>query len=314
MSVELVRRLLDEKKWDLCSGLAEELMCGDISAADRAFLAYAACRALSNQEKYSLALRHGQTAEVLAEQVRDYDLLGKSLMELAFAQGLVPGHELDAIDSLKKFLEHEDKYSPALKGKMTEVLFNLGIGERSAMRHADASVHFEMAWDRSHRTADHALTELIRENLSWQALMTGDLGLAEKMISLGEQYARLHPQEKAVQAHVLTDKARYNLIRQDYPQAIALAMEGVVLAGELNNPDLLAWCLITWSTACEMCGDPESGLAMGMWALQEAQRSQRPELIAEVRRTIRGMRMHHPEAVDALMKNMLGKPETARGN
>lgn len=306
MSVQLLQKLLDEKKWDLCAALAEDLFSRrELTSQEKAFVAFAHCRALSNLDKYSLALEPGQAAWVLAHEAGDYDLLGRSLLELAFVQGHVPGHELYAIETLKKYLTFQDHYSPPLKDRLAQVYFNLAVAERAALRHEEALDHFRIAWEAPAKARDHAIKELYRQDYCWQALTVGDLKLAAHLISLGEAYVKLHPGERSARIHLLMDQARYAYLTGDFPTAIALAMQAIPLAAEADNAGFMASILITWSLACERLGDLDAALGVGMWAFKEAQRSQRPELIAEVRRNVRGVRMQEREVVDRLMLGML---------
>lgn len=295
----------DERKWELCAALAEDLLASDeLPPEQKAYASWSLCRSLSNLERYTEALQPGQAAVVLAEQVRDYDLLGRSLFELAYVQWLIPGQQLYAIENLQRFIQHAERYSPDLRERLPDAFYNLGIYERAAIRHAEALEHFRQAWEAPLKAKDSARRERYRQDYCWQALLMEDLPLAEQLLAHGEEYLRLYPGETTVEAHYISDKARYAHLKGDQSAAIGYAMEAISRAHNLSNVDVLTDALVTWSLALERVGDLDSALAIAQWAHTEAQRSQRPEQIAAVKQILRRIPLRDPESINRLMQRM----------
>lgn len=306
MSLETVRRLLDEHKWELCAALAEEVFLhGKLTSQEKAFVCYARCRSLSYMEKYSSALEPGQIAVVLAEEVRDYDLLGRSLVELGYAQGHVLGQELCALETLRKCIGYKDHYEGELKEKTGLLYHNLAVTERAALLHEQALEHFRLAWEAYERAGEQTFRERVRRNYCWQALVVGDLALASRLIALGESQLKFHPQDSEKRMHLLVDQAQFALLNEDYPLAVSLAMEAIALADKVDDRGVLASSLNIWSQSCERLGNLHDALMIGIWALREAQRAARPEFIALTRRNLRGIRMDDRQAVDVVMSALL---------
>lgn len=106
------------KDWALTADVAANLFAtSELSQQDRAFVGFARCRALSNLDRFSLALQPGQVEVFLAEQLGDANLLGQALLELAFVHLRLNGQERESIDTYKLFLrQHRRCYSGLLSG------------------------------------------------------------------------------------------------------------------------------------------------------------------------------------------------------
>lgn len=306
MSLETVRRLLDEHKWELCAALAEEVFLhGKLTSQEKAFVCYARCRSLSHMEKYSSALEPGQIAVVLAQEVADYNLLGRSLLELAYVQAHVLGQELHAVENLRKCISYKDHFAGELKARLGMIYYNLAVAERAALQHEQALEHARLAWEACDQASQHEAREQVRRSYCWQALVVNDLELASQLLSLGEAHFRLHPNDPELRMYMLVDKAQFAFLNEDYPLAVSLAMEAIPLADQVDEHAILASSLTIWSRACERLGNLQDALAIGIWALREAQRSCRPEFIGQTRRNLRGVRMDDRHAVDATMSSLL---------
>jgi len=80
VSIKTLRRLLEERRWELCAALAADLLAsGELPPSDRAYAAYARRRSQSNLDQYILAADVGRTAVVLAEENGLVDLPGRAL-------------------------------------------------------------------------------------------------------------------------------------------------------------------------------------------------------------------------------------------
>ena len=328
LSVETVKRWLAEipkaedhsdrtRKWEALEELASDLFssseftCQD-KRADKALLAYAQCRALSNLNRFSLALQPGQIASYLAEEAGDYDLLARSLDELAYVQGQLPGREREAIESLRKFLRYADRCSEEVKRLITPLVFNLAVVERTCNKHDDALNHFQQAWQTSVEQQDEENAEVYRRNYCWEAMTCGQMDLALKLIGYGERYVAKHSspgaksqQIKRAECQLFLHKSRYALLTGDYATAASLAIQAIPEAASDDVSDTMAIALHLLSVATEKVGDHETALGVGLLAYVEAQLSGRTEWVMEIRRHLRSVRFQDRNAVDRLMARLL---------
>lgn len=316
MSVSTVKRLLEERKWQLCADLAADLLPGsEISQQDKAFVAFALARSLSFLERYTAALEPGQIAVFLATEVGDFDLLGMALWELAGIQRRIPGQEHNSMESYQRFIGNKDRYSNALRRERLHLaLFNLAVVERICNLHQEALEHFGEAREEAWSVQAYDQAETCRQNQCWQALQVGNLELAEKLIAKGERYVKDHPQDILAQIHLLNDMAQYTFLKQDYGNAIGHAMELVLLAEKHDQIGLMANGLLIWSKALERLRDLDSALRIGMWAHVEAQRAQRSELVAEIREHLEGIRLQDRAAVDRVMADVVRPASQKEGS
>lgn len=329
MGMETLRKWMaepkkDQERWGLCAALAGELFAsGELSTADRAYAAYSKCKSLSNTGRMTMALEPGQIASYLAYEAGDYDLYGLSLLELAYIQSRTPGHEPHAIQSYTRFLQFQDQYSPDVRKHVPSVLFNLGVVERSCGKSQDALEHFRQAFEAAKQAKDMERADHYRRDYCWQAMTLGNLHLADDLIKVGtqlynqrQQEVRRRPTAAATneehqqmifaESHLLIERARYHLLTDDYPTAVALGMEAIVKAESLTDTSPLTEGLLIICSACEKAGDLDTAMSIGIWAHVESQQSERPELVAEVRRQLAGIRMQEREVVDRVMKHLIG--------
>lgn len=316
LSASTVRRLLDERKWQLCADLAADLLPGsEISQQDKAFVSFALARSLSFLDRYTAALEPGQIAVFLANELGDFDLLGMALWELAGIQRRIPGQEYNSMENYRRFIENKDRYSNDLRRERLHLaLYNLAVVERSCNLHQEALEHFGQARAQAWAVQDYAQAERCRQDQCWQALSVNNLELAEQLIAKGERYTKDHPQDILAQIHQLNDMAQYAYLKKDYGNTIGHAMELIFLAEKHDQIGLLANGLLIWSKALERLEDLDSALRVGMWAHIEAQRADRPELVAEIREYLEGIRLQDRAVVDRVMADVVRPASKKEGS
>lgn len=307
MGVDTLRRLMAERKWVLAEALADDLFhVGAFADSESAYVAYALARSRSNQDKYSTALEPGQVGAYLARQSQDFDLFGRCLLELAYIESRIPGQEQEAVHTYHQFLDHRQHYSDDVRFTIPDALFNLAVVERNCGKASDAMQHFREAVESARRVGTTPeRIEVYTRNLRWQALQVGDLALSESLIRDGEAYCKRHPEAKTARVHLLNDKAWYAVSTGNHDLAVPLILEAITLGDSIDDSSALAQSVLIWSRICEKEGNLDGAMGLGIWAHIEAQRSQRPELVAEVQKVLRGIRIQDRETVVRSMTPML---------
>ncbi len=304
---ETVVNLLEEHDWEACARKATQALTecgpeGEWKRDQKAFLNYALCRSLSNLNKYGAALEPGQVAVCLAEDIRDWDLLGRSLIELAWAQHKVRGVEWQAVHTQRRYFDHYERYKEPARRHYLTAMLNLGEYHRVAGEHEESLVQFERAYEAAKARKEADLAETCRQNATWQALQLNRLDLARKLIKQGKEYVERHPGDDKVNAGYLIDEAQLCLLEGKYEDATAIAIEAAVRAQNIRL--LFTDALDILHRVGKATGDTEGALAVAILAKANAEKEEKQNLVNDLRASIREMAIRHPEAVDRFMRDI----------
>ncbi len=306
VKLETVADALDNRNWAASADLAEQALAeggpeGEWKKEQKAFLYFALCRSYSNMEKYSAALDPGQLAVYLAEDAREWDLLGRSLVELAWVQHKVPGIEWQAVHTLRRYLDCHQRYKGLARNYYLPAMHNLGVCLRAAGEHEQALEQFLKTYEAAKQRRDADQADMCRRNATWQALELRRTDLAEKLIAQGQDYVRRHPNDDRVNASHLIDEAQLSYLKGQYADATAIAIEAAIRAE--HEPDMFAYAMNVLHRVGKATGEIEGALALALIAKNEAEKGERHDLVDEFRASIREMSLVHPEAVERFIKD-----------
>lgn len=308
-SIRLLQTLLEKQQWAAALEVATTLVTTPgVSLQDRAFCYFAQCRALSNLGRYSAALEPGQRAVHMAGEQQGYDLLGRALVEVAWAQYWLQMYS-EARTTLERYLADLPRYSAETRSRQMDALFNLGTIYRALGEREMALTQFIKAWEMARRQGDSGKAEHVRSTAVWEAIEVGRLDVADRLLPHGEQYLRTHPGDQTARAMHLLDLARYGLAVDDIPAATARALESLTWAE--NQPALMARAFLLLYNAARRTGDQDLAAATGMFALRKAEQAERFDLMAEVQEALQALYLQHPEALFTLAV-AAGRPRANR--
>lgn len=304
MAIKLatIQDLLEQQEWEACESLVGRAFVEhDWSTGDKAFLRFAQCRSLSNLERYTQALEPGQLSVYLAEEARDYDLLGRSLLELAWVQHKIPGMERWAPVTQQRFFESFSRYK-SIRDRYLSAMFNLGVYLRAAGCQVEAFDQFRATYTEARQRGEHPLAHLARSTAVWEALRLQRIAEAEALIEQGAEYQPADPRLRA--SHQL-DLAQLALLKGNTLGAGEHALLAAVQCHEA--PDLMARSLEILSNVADRSGDGDLAITAGILAKLQAESDDRHDTAAQVVGAIRSLALRYPEAVDRLMATLDGK-------
>jgi tetratricopeptide (TPR) repeat protein len=313
IKVETVKDLLDAKQWAACAelsaqGLAESESNNAESATDtdtrarQAILSYALCRSYSNLDKYGAALEPGQRAVFLAEEIRDYDLLGLALVELAEIQHRLPGVHWQAVHTLRRYFEGFERYRESARRHYLFAMYNLGVYLRAADDHEEALRQFVRAYEAAKARREVDLADRCRRNAVAQALHLHKLDQAEALIREGQLYVDSHPENDRANASHLTHQAQLLYLKGDLDEAGATAIEAVLRANGM--PELVANALEVLHQIGRATGEIEGALAVAIVAKIQAEKDERYDVVHQLQASVRDLAIRYPEAVERFMRDV----------
>jgi tetratricopeptide (TPR) repeat protein len=305
--VETVADLLDAREWVPCADLAARAVSDGVYGKEHeAFLNFALCRSLSNQDKYSTALEPGHRAVYLAEEVRDYDLLGRALIELAWVHHKLPDLARQAVHTQRRYFDHFENYREPAKRHYLWAMLNLGVYLRAADEHQEALEQFLRAFEAAKARKEWDVADTCRRNAVGQAVLLQQLGLAERLIEQGTDYINKRPADDKTNASHLLDLAQVSLLRGDTAEATALAMEAAVRARRARINNLCARAFEVLHRIGKITGEYEGALAVAIIAKMQAEEDERHDLVSQIRVAVKEIALRDPGAVSRFMREVTG--------
>ncbi len=300
---ETIIDLLEREQWTACSDqAAQALSQDDWSKEQKAILNFALCRSLRRIARYGAALEPGQLAVYLAEDVKDYDLFGRALMELAAVQARLPGLEWQAVQTQRRYFDYYNQYKDTGRKLYSTAMYNLAVCLRAAGDHEEALQQFLQAFEAAKARGNTDLSDQCRRNAAWQALELNQLELAEELIQQGRDYTGRHTHNMRAKASHMIDEAQLAYLKKKYSEATSLAIEAAVMAKAI--PELFSDALDVLHRIGKSTGDIEGALAFAILAKEQAEAHERYDLMNQLRASVREMAIRHPEAVERFMKDL----------
>lgn len=300
-SLQLVKDLLSGRNWDAVILATDHLLAdNELTLEQKAFCYYAKCRALSNLDRYGAALEPGQRAVYLSREAEDFDLLGRSLVEVAWVQQMM-GMYQEMNSTLLTFLANMQKFSDDVKQQEADVLVNLGVSYRALGEGHSALDYFTKAWNQLKGDgnkippANSRKIEKARSLAVWAAMDLGLLQAAKPLLAAGDEHVRAHPNDVEGRAHHLIDLAKFAMLSGDSSGATRYAREALNLKEKVPQSEAPAR-LILYDVAIE---DNQIGPALtsGYRGLQAAERAELHDLVSEFQERLRRLYLQHPEQV-----------------
>lgn len=303
VSLSTITELLEQQEWSACVSLVARAFADSERPADeRAFLHFAQCRSLSNMDRYSDALQPGQLAAYLAEEVSDFDLLGRTLLELAWMQHKIQGMERWAPETQRRFLSLFERFkAPELRSRYLPSLFNLGVYLRASGQYDAALDQFKLTYTEAKKRGENQIAQLARSTAVWEALRLERIAEAEDLIKQGESGQLPDPRLRA--SHLL-DMAQLSLLKGNTQAACEHALQASVLCNEA--PDLLARGLEILGRVADREGEGEVAMVAGIFAKLQAEIDDRHDIAAQATGAVRSAALRYPEAVERLMMTLDG--------
>jgi len=278
--VDALARLLEEGRYARCLFAAEQVMeQGGLSPVEQAgiHLIMSRCRLLLQDAP--AAVRSALAAVKLAEQEREFDLLGRALLTLGAGHAALQQHE-QALNCFHRYFLHRAYYREAarLEGaawKSLGITYQRLLQPQAALHALEAA----RAWFAGRRmehgvfTTTHDLINvylyLAREDAAWRR--------PARRLLLGQRsIASRHPGEPYYLGTYLLDLAAW-LIRGGYPgrAAVAAARALNVYRGD---PAHACHCYLLLAQCELQFGEGRQALSFVLAALSEAVTAGLPEL------------------------------------
>jgi tetratricopeptide (TPR) repeat protein len=302
---ETVVDLFEREQWAPCAEQAALALAQREWAKERkAFLLFARSSSLRRLQFYAEALEVARLAAYLAEEVEDYDLLGRSLANLAWIQYRTPGMESAAVETQRRFLALFPQYR-TIRDQWLPAQLNLGTYLRAAGLHLEALAQFKATYEAAVRRGDRQVAQLSRTYAVWEALRLEKVDEAEPLIRAGEGDCEHDPRLKA--GHLL-DLAQLSLLKQDPAVAAGYAIAAMPFIEKAlpQAPHLLPNGLEILARAGERCSDPELALVAAMLAREKAEACDRHDLVAAATDLARAIALQHPDVVVKVMESIDG--------
>lgn len=294
--------LLNNRQWSTCADLAAQALAeGEREKPEKAFLAFARSKSLSNLDKYTLALEPGQYAVYLAEEIRDYDLLGKALIEVAWIQHKIPGMESLAISTQRRYFDLYPRFKDkTLRENWLSAQVNLGVYCRAAGQFAEALEQFRFAYQEAKKRGDTRTAHLSRSDAAWEALRLGQVAMAEALIREADSANGTQRQK----ASDLLDLAQLAFLKQNLPSACSFALEAATYCEKI--PDLFARSMEVLHRIAERSGEAEAAIVTALIAKLKAEADDRQDMVEQIRASVRSLALRFPKAVESLMSTIDG--------
>jgi tetratricopeptide (TPR) repeat protein len=309
-ALQLVRDLLASRNWEAAILSADHLLADTkLSIPRRAFCHFAQCRALSNLDRYGAALEPGRQAVQLATDIQDWDLVGRTLLELGWIYYNLKLYE-DAISVLLRFLEQLQQFGNELRSRQVDVLIDLGSNYRALEDHEVALSYFTRAWQLSCQTdsqVDPQTAERARSQAVWEALSLGRLAIAERLLPGGDQYVEAFPEDDRGRAGHYIDLAQFSLLTKKWEIAQSWALRALPHAEK--HPEFIARVFLIIHNVSTETGRYEDALTAALVALQVAQKESRLDLVSEAQAYLDQLRLRAPDIVTHKFAETLRSPE-----
>ena len=287
-----------------CAALARVLLAQpDLSPIEKAVCHSFLSRSLHKLRDYRASIEAGVIACHLAEEVKDWDLLAETLLDLSEAQ-FYSNFPEEAVASLRRFFQHRN-HSDAARKLEGYALVDMGVYLRTLRQYAEALTYLDKAWI-WWRRQDPSKAELCRSYIVWINLTLGNITAAERLLPLGDEYVRLHPEDDAAITQHLHDRARYLFLKGDLPAAAARAWE--CLGHCEKHPDAAARTLLILADVMQRLNDQEAGVVLATLAKVAAEKADRHDLIAEARQFLMNRLVQDPDGVEKAMSAVTGSP------
>jgi len=301
--IETIWDLLEQREWDSCISLvAKAFADGERPDAEKAILNFALCRSYSNKDAYASALEPGQLAVYLSEQVGDFNLLSRSLIELAWAQHRVPGMEPVAVITQRRYFREFERYGEEARRQYLPAMFNLAVYLRSAGDHQEALDQFVATYAAAQARKDVDLADMARRNAAWQALHLRNTTLAADLIEQGREYVARHGSDAKTVSNHLLNESKLLLLKGEYMDAAALAIDAAVAGQAVAQ--LVADAFDLLHQVGKATGEIEGALAFAIIAKHLAEQNERPDMVQRIRSSVREMAMRFPDAVARFMSDL----------
>lgn len=295
----LLARLFQDKKYNSCADAARGLLVQpDLTPAEKATCYTYLCRSQYQLRQYGACIESGIRAAYLAEEVGDACSCMVALLNVGGAQFHM-GMLEEAVESYRHCLRAKDKSVPSTDKAEGHALRSLGETLRALGRYEEATLALERAriwW----QGVDAEEAERTRRYIVWTYLEMGNPKAAERLLPLGDQYVVHHPGDQYAAVSHLIDKARYNLLTGDLPEAVALAWE--CLGGSKEYPVLQHCAYMVIADAMEGLKHFEAALAFAYLAEFAADWAERPDLFANAKGMVDRLRMQQPEAARKIIQ------------
>lgn len=296
VKIETIQNLLDERKWKSCADLATDtLAIGEWKKEEKAFLHYACSRSLNSLNRHTTALQHAQYSACIAEEIGDYDLLGESLHEVAWAQHKIPGMEEQAVETRRRQMQLFPRYK-RIRDQYLKYQYNLGVCLRAAGLYEEALEQFRRTYQEARERGDDRIAQVARTNAVWEALRIGLIQDAEKLIREAPTQISEDPWLHSLH---LIDLAQSSLLKRNLSAACAYAMQAALRADEY--PENFAQAMDVLHRVAEQSGELEAALVAMMTAKIAAEQEDQHELVVDLVSSIRNFALRHPEVVEKVM-------------
>lgn len=252
--------------------------------------------------KYTAALEPGQRAVYLAEELKDYDLLGQALVELGMVQARLPGMEWQAVHTQRRYFEFVESYKQPAKRYYLTAMYNLAYYLRAVGKHGDALEQFLKAYEAAKARQEHAVADRCRRAAVARALHLKKLDLAEQLVEQGKAYINGHTKDDRANASHLIDEAQTLYLKGDLTEAAATAAEAAIRAKAIPELCSSAFDLLhKIGKATELV---EGALAAAFVAKIQAEKDERYDLANQLRSSIKELAVRYPEAVERFMRDI----------
>lgn len=300
VKVETVMDLLDAKEWEACANLAAKALAeGEYANEQKALLNFARCKSLSNLDRYTAALEPGHSAAILGELAKDFDLLGRSLLELAWVQHKIPGMERSAVDTQRRFFDYFPRYK-TIRDRYLSAQFNLAVYYRASGLFAEAFEHFKTVYQEARKRGDQYTSQLSRSAAVWEALRLEKVQEAEALIREGDRCGTDDPRLLAVH---LIDRAQLCMLKQNPANACDYVLKAISAIEKVHTKDghLLPQALEILHRIANHFGDVEAAIRTALFAKVKAEADDRHDLVAQICDSVRTIALLNPKAVEKVM-------------
>lgn len=297
-----LRSLLKHKKADACTVLAREFLADkDRSPEERAECRAILCRSLVDEKKYMEVVEEGPVAAHTALELGLYDAAADALRALSTAQYYL-GRQEEGVSTLKRLKDIVGllKVNRDLEGY---VLLNLGNYLKALRRHQESVAFLKQAFD-WFRSRNPQVAEVARGAAAWEAIQGGDMALADRLIPLGAEYIKEHPEDTTALCMHLAVLSRWHLCKGEIGEAVAHAVE--CIARSDAHPDERTLALLTLAQSGMNEGRAHAAYMAAVLAKVAAEAGGCPDLISETQHLIAYLTATQPRCVREVTESLIG--------